>query len=106
MAGNIIKCFDIAETEYSWSIGDDDILRDGALACVMDILTRYAKFTAEEKADAVATLGSRPAYALALLDAMEKKQVPTSDVSAFQAPPAPPSAPPAPRPADAPADRS
>jgi putative heme-binding domain-containing protein len=50
-----------------------------------DILSRYPKFTPEEKADALATLGSRPAYALALLDAMEKKRIPTADLSAFQA---------------------
>ena len=50
-----------------------------------DILTRYAKFTADEKTDAVATLASRPVYALALIEAMEKKRIPTSDLSAFQA---------------------
>jgi len=50
-----------------------------------DILTRYKTFAAEEKTDAVATLASRPAYALALIAAMEKKQIPTGDLSAFQA---------------------
>jgi putative heme-binding domain-containing protein len=50
-----------------------------------DILSRYPKFSADEKTDAVATLASRPAYALALIDAMEKKQVPRGDVSSFQA---------------------
>ena len=50
-----------------------------------DILSRYAKFSADEKADALATLASRPAYALALLDAMEKKRVRPADLSAFQA---------------------
>ena len=40
MARNIIKCFDIAETEYSWTIGDDDVLRDGTVAHVMGILKR------------------------------------------------------------------
>jgi putative heme-binding domain-containing protein len=38
-----------------------------------------------EKADAIGTLASRPAFALALLDAMEKKQVATADLSAFLA---------------------
>jgi len=46
------------------------------------ILARYAKFDADTKADALATLASRPAYALAMLDAVEKKQVARSDVSA------------------------
>ena len=50
-----------------------------------DILTRYKAFSADEKTDAVATLASRPAYALALIAAMEKKQIPTGDLSAFQA---------------------
>ena len=40
MARNIIKCFDLVDTEYSWTIGDDDVLRDGMLACVMKILKR------------------------------------------------------------------
>jgi putative membrane-bound dehydrogenase-like protein len=47
------------------------------------ILARYASFTDEEKADAVQTLASRPAYALALLDAVEAGQVPRRDLSAF-----------------------
>ena len=47
------------------------------------ILKRYATLTEEEKSDAVHTLTSRAAYAKALLDAMEKKQVPIKDVSAF-----------------------
>jgi putative heme-binding domain-containing protein len=49
------------------------------------LLKNYASFTDEEKADAVHTLTSRPAYAQALLDAMEKKQVPRQDVSAYSA---------------------
>ncbi len=40
MAGNIIKCFEIAETEYSWTIGDDDKVRSGMLAQVMEVLRR------------------------------------------------------------------
>jgi putative membrane-bound dehydrogenase-like protein len=47
------------------------------------ILSHYGSFTAEERADAVATLSSRPAFALALLDAVERKQVPRQDLSAF-----------------------
>jgi putative heme-binding domain-containing protein len=47
------------------------------------ILEHYAAFTDAEKADAIATLASRPKYALALLDAMEKGQVPRRDLSAF-----------------------
>ncbi|HEY7426979.1 MAG TPA: leucine-rich repeat domain-containing protein [Gemmataceae bacterium] len=47
------------------------------------ILEHYAAFTDAEKADAIATLASRPKYALALLDAMEKGRVPRRDLSAF-----------------------
>jgi putative heme-binding domain-containing protein len=47
------------------------------------VLRRYPSFTAEEKADAISTLASRPNYALALLDAIDKGQVPRTDVSAF-----------------------
>jgi putative heme-binding domain-containing protein len=47
------------------------------------ILAHYATFSDEEKASAIATLASRPAYALALLEAVEKGQVPRQDVSAF-----------------------
>jgi putative membrane-bound dehydrogenase-like protein len=47
------------------------------------ILEHYTAFSAAEKADAIATLASRPAYALALLDAMEKGRVPRRDLSAF-----------------------
>src|SRR5262249_35045108 len=49
------------------------------------ILEKYATYTDDEKQDAVNTLASRPAYALALLEAMEKGPVPRSDVSAFTA---------------------
>jgi putative heme-binding domain-containing protein len=49
------------------------------------ILAHYAEFTDTEKADAVQTLSSRPAYALALLDAAEKGTVPRTDLSAFTA---------------------
>jgi putative heme-binding domain-containing protein len=49
------------------------------------ILRGYSTYTEEEKSDAVHTLASRPAYALALLDAVEKGQVPRTDVSAFTA---------------------
>ena len=49
------------------------------------ILRHYASFTDAEKADAVTTLASRPAYALALLDAMERGAVPRHDLSAFTA---------------------
>lgn len=76
-----------------------DLLTDGVmrgpalrgLAAVNDpqtpelILGLYPRLGEAEKRDAVATLASRPAYALALLDAIEKKQVPTRDVSVFTA---------------------
>ena len=49
------------------------------------ILKAYPSLTAAEKADAVQTLASRPAFALALLDAVEKGAVPKADVTAFTA---------------------
>jgi putative heme-binding domain-containing protein len=47
------------------------------------ILRHYAALGDAERADAVATLASRPAYALALLGAMERGQVDRKDLSAF-----------------------
>src|SRR5207249_1451950 len=41
----------------------------------------YAKFTAEEKADAVQTLAARVPWANVLLDTVEKKDIPRADVS-------------------------
>jgi putative membrane-bound dehydrogenase-like protein len=49
------------------------------------IVKGYADYSDEEKIDAVTTLTSRPAFAQALLVAMEKKLVSTRDVSAFNA---------------------
>ncbi len=49
------------------------------------ILKQYPMLNETEKADAIATLSSRPAYALALLEAMEKGTVPRRDLSAFTA---------------------
>jgi putative heme-binding domain-containing protein len=49
------------------------------------ILKHYHEFTEAEKADAVATLASRPTYAAALLDAMGRGEVPTRDLSSFTA---------------------
>src|SRR5262249_35171671 len=49
------------------------------------ILRVYAGLGHDEKQAALGTLASRPAYALALLDAVEQKRVPRADVSAFTA---------------------
>ncbi|MBY0227690.1 MAG: c-type cytochrome [Gemmataceae bacterium] len=49
------------------------------------ILALYPKLTPDEKEDALGTLASRPAYALALLEAIESKTVPRGDVSAYWA---------------------
>jgi putative membrane-bound dehydrogenase-like protein len=49
------------------------------------ILDHYATLNDGEKSDAIATLTSRPAYAMALLDAMEAGKVPRRDLSAFAA---------------------
>jgi putative membrane-bound dehydrogenase-like protein len=45
------------------------------------ILTHYPTFSPAEKADAVQTLASRPAWANALLNAVEKGTIPRADVS-------------------------
>jgi putative heme-binding domain-containing protein len=47
------------------------------------ILRQYASFTADERADAIQALASRPTYASALLDALERGRVRRTDVSAF-----------------------
>jgi len=47
------------------------------------ILKLYPALGDAEKADAIATLSSRPEYALALLEAMERNQVPRRDLSAY-----------------------
>lgn len=47
------------------------------------VLRSYAKFTDSERRDALATLSSRPNFALALLDAIESGTVPRGDLSAF-----------------------
>ena len=49
------------------------------------ILDAYAGFHADEKADAVQTLASRPAFALALLDAVERGAVPKLDINTYTA---------------------
>jgi putative heme-binding domain-containing protein len=49
------------------------------------ILKHYSRFNEAEKADAVQTLASRPAWAIKLLDAIEAKQLPRADVSVFVA---------------------
>ena len=49
------------------------------------ILKHYAQFDLPARQDAIATLICRPAYAHALLDAVEKNVVPRGDISAFSA---------------------
>jgi hypothetical protein len=44
---------------------------------------RNPSFSEEEKSDAIHTLTSRPAYALALLQAVEKGRIPRGDLPAF-----------------------
>ena len=71
---------------------DDPSLRGPALrglaafdhdATPKQILNHYGSLRADEKTDALLTLASRPAYALALIDAMEQNKVPRRDLSAF-----------------------
>jgi putative membrane-bound dehydrogenase-like protein len=47
------------------------------------LLNHYKTLTEEEKADAIGTLTARPAYALALLEAVEAGRVPRKDLSAY-----------------------
>jgi putative membrane-bound dehydrogenase-like protein len=47
------------------------------------ILRAYVSFLDNEKADAIHTLTARPAYALALLEAVERGHIPRRDLSAF-----------------------
>jgi putative membrane-bound dehydrogenase-like protein len=47
------------------------------------LLKHYPTFTEAERADVVQTLASRPAFALALLDAIDRNALPRRDVSAF-----------------------
>lgn len=47
------------------------------------VLNHYHALSTEEKQDAIGTLASRPAYATALLEAVEKGKVPRGDISAF-----------------------
>lgn len=47
------------------------------------LIEKYASFSDAEKGDAISTLAARPASALALLGAIEGKQIPANDVSNF-----------------------
>jgi putative heme-binding domain-containing protein len=47
-----------------------------------EVLRRFPDYTPEEKIDALNTMAARPSYAKALLNAIAKKQIPASAVSA------------------------
>src|SRR5262249_20148585 len=47
------------------------------------IVSRYKSLSATERQDAVTTLSARQAYALALLKAIERGEVPRNDLSAY-----------------------
>ena len=73
---------------------DDPVTRRTALRGLADfdhpltvdeVLARYPKFSALERADAVQTLAARPMWARALMSAVENHQVPASDLSAYTA---------------------
>ncbi len=49
------------------------------------LLKHYAAFPESVRADAIATLSSRPAYAHALLDAVDAGRIPRTDITAFTA---------------------
>jgi putative heme-binding domain-containing protein len=54
-------------------------------ATASTLVEGYAGFDAAAREDAVQTLASRPAWATALLDAVEAKRVPRTDLTAFTA---------------------
>ncbi|HUG90250.1 MAG TPA: PVC-type heme-binding CxxCH protein [Planctomycetaceae bacterium] len=47
------------------------------------LLSRYHSLSSDERSDAITTLATRPAYALALLDAIGRGDVPRTDLPAF-----------------------
>jgi putative heme-binding domain-containing protein len=47
------------------------------------LLAGYGRFNDDEKRDAIGTLTSRPAYALALLDSVQQGQTPRTDLHAY-----------------------
>lgn len=61
------------------------LARFGAASTPALLLARYPGLPESEKAAVVATLASRPAYALALLDALEQKTLPRDAITPFQA---------------------
>lgn len=76
------------------SLIDDAEVRSAALrglaeyddpATATTVLNRYAAFDAAARNDAVQTLASRPSWAMALLDAVDAKRVPRTDLTAFTA---------------------
>jgi putative membrane-bound dehydrogenase-like protein len=61
------------------------LVADGDTATASALLAAYSSFNAGERADAVQTLSSRPAFALALLNAVKSGTVPRGDISTFAA---------------------
>jgi putative membrane-bound dehydrogenase-like protein len=47
------------------------------------LLKHYPKWSADEKSDAIQTLSARPKYALALLDAIDAKAIPRTDLNSY-----------------------
>ena len=75
-------------------IENDEVMRRAALRSLASfddakipqfVLSRYDGFTGREKQDAIGTLISRAGYALVLLDAIERSELPSRDLSAFAA---------------------
>jgi putative heme-binding domain-containing protein len=54
-------------------------------ATLSTILNGYASFDPAARQDALQTLASRPAWAMGLLDAVESKRIPRSDLTAYTA---------------------
>ena len=75
-----------------YGLFDDDPLRTAAINALpsfddsktpASLLAAYGSFAASDKQAAIAVLSARPAWVLALLDAMEKEKVPRNDLTAF-----------------------
>ena len=38
---NILRCFELCETEWLWALGDDDIVVDDAISVIFDFISKY-----------------------------------------------------------------
>jgi len=75
-----------------YGLFDDETVRTAAINALPGfddaktpaaLLAAYSNFSAGDKQAAIAVLSARPAWVLALLEAMEKEKVPRNDLTAF-----------------------